>query len=117
RQWDRHARGWLDAGRTTAWGRVEAGGFVQHTCLRYASPYPDIGRPDALDDTGRTFAAGLDVKGHVSVLPGWHLTALASLGLGRASHPSLSADAEDRHAALALSAVRTAGRFRLYPAL
>ena len=117
RQWDRHARAWLDASRTTAWGRVEAGGFFQYTRLRYASPYPAGDRPDALDDTGRTLAAGVDAKAHVEAVPGWRLTALASLGLGRAAHPSLAADATDRHAALAVSAAPTGGRLRLYPAL
>src|SRR5690606_10492085 len=85
--------------------------------LRYAIPFPAGDRPDALDDTGRTLAAGLDAKAHLGAVPGWHLTALASLGLGRAAHPSLAGDAVDRHAALALSAAQIAGRLRLYPAL
>lgn len=117
RQWDRLARGWLDAARTTGWGRVEAGGFVQATRLRYASPYPSGDRPDALDETGRTLVAGLDAQAHVSALPGWAITGAASAAFGRADHPSLAAEATDRSAALALSAAPTAGRLRLYPAL
>jgi outer membrane cobalamin receptor len=117
RQWDRLARGWLDAGRATAWGRVEAGFSLQRTRLRYASPYPAGDRPDALDETGRTTSAGVDVRAEVSAVRGWHLTALASADLGHAEHPSLARDATDRHAALALSAAPLAGRLRLYPAL
>ncbi|MDX1419221.1 MAG: TonB-dependent receptor [Rubricoccaceae bacterium] len=117
RQWDRHARGWLDATYTARWGRLEAGGYAQHTRLRYASPFPAGDRPDALDETGRTLSAGMDARAHVQAVPGWTLTGLASVGLGRAEHPSLDADALDRHAALAVSAAPTSGRLRLYPAL
>jgi outer membrane receptor protein involved in Fe transport len=109
--------GWPAAAPTTGWGRVEAGAFVQATRLRYAAPFPAGGRPDALDETGRTTSAGLDARAHVTAVPGWHISAVASAGLGQATHPSLAADAVDRHAALALSAASTAGRLRVYPAL
>jgi len=41
----------------------------------------------------------------------------ATLGAGTAEHPSLSADASDTYAALAVAAARTTGRLRIYPAV
>ncbi|MDX1531489.1 MAG: TonB-dependent receptor, partial [Rhodothermales bacterium] len=116
RQWDRLGRAWADASRRTAWGRVEASGYVQAGRLRYASPYPST-RPDALDETGSTTTTGGDLRLHYTRPQGWHGTVSLTAGEGRATHPSLADDATDRHAALAVTAVQTAGRIRLFPAV
>ncbi|HYE94744.1 MAG TPA: TonB-dependent receptor [Rubricoccaceae bacterium] len=116
RQWDRLARTWLDARHTARWGGVEVRAAVHRGRLRYASPYPPT-RPDALDETSHTTTATLDLQTTLTTLPGWHLTGAAWVGLAHAEHPSLSEEAADRHAALALSAARTTGRLRLFPAL
>ena len=61
RQWDRTTRFWLDGSQNTSWGRIEAGGYVQRSRLRYASPFPST-RSDALDETSRTTTASFDVS-------------------------------------------------------
>ncbi|NNF57730.1 MAG: TonB-dependent receptor [Rhodothermaceae bacterium] len=117
RQWDRQVRLWLDGYQKTGWGRIGAGGFVQRARLRYASPFPAGDRPDALDETGRTATAGLDLRTHVTALDGWHLTGSLSAGLGTADHPSFPDHATDRYSALALAGAQTGGRLRLFPAV
>lgn len=116
RQWDRIARFWLDGAQNTSWGRIEAGGYLQRSRLRYASPFPS-NRPDAIDDTGRTTIASFDLRAHLTRISGWHLTGDAMIGAGKAEHPSLASNASAANAALALTAARTQGRMRIYPAL
>ncbi|MCH7637974.1 MAG: TonB-dependent receptor [Bacteroidetes bacterium] len=116
RQWDRTMRFWLDGTQQTRWGCIEVGGYVQRSSLRYASPFPST-RPDALDETGRTTTASFDVRAHLTRFAGWHLTGDITVGAGTAEHPSLSADASDTYAALAVTAAQTTGRLRIYPAL
>ncbi len=116
RQWDTTSRLWLDGSQNTSWGRVEAGGFVQRSSLRYASPFPST-RPDAIDDTGRTTTASFDLTAHQTSISGWHLTGSATVATGKAEHPSLSSDASDSFGALALAAAQTEGRLRIFPAV
>jgi len=116
RQWDQTTRFWLDGTQNTPWGRIEAGGYVQRSSLRYASPFPSI-RSDALDETGRTTTSSIDVRAHLTRFSGWHLTGDITVGAGTAEHPSLSGDASDAYAALAIAAARTTGRLRFYPAV
>lgn len=116
RQWDRRVRLAGHAATALAGARVEAAGHVQRASLRYASPYPATDRPDAIDDTGRTTTAALDLRATGAVGPGsW--TAEVAAALGRAEHPSLADTAEDRGLGVGLSARQPAGRLTLFPAL
>ncbi len=117
RQWDRLARLGATARHRTGWGRVEAAGSLQRTRLRYANPYPAGGRPDALDETGRTTTAHLDLRASTHALAGWAWTGALVGGLGRAQHPSLAADAEDRFVGVALSGIGRVGAVSVFPSL
>ena len=115
RQWDRRARLGVRASHTLGDVRVEALGAVGRARLRYASPFPASGRPDALDDTGETATATAELRAQAG-LAGWELGAALSGGDARAEHPSLADGARDRTAGLAVSAA-SPGRVRLFPAL
>ena len=117
RQWDRQVRLGAKAHRVTGAWRVEGAASVQRARLRYAAPFPTpIDRPDAIDDTGRTTAAHLDLRASTK-RAGWAWTGAVSTGLGRGEHPSLAAAAEDRFIGAAVSARGTVGAATLFPAL
>ncbi len=116
RQWDTTTRLWLDGSKNTSWGRIESGGYVQRSSLRYASPFPST-RQDAIDDTGRTTTSSINLRAHLTQFSGWHITGGATVGKGRAEHPSLASDASDSYGAVSFSAAQTSGRLRFYPAL
>ncbi len=115
RQWDRRLRLGATAAHEAGGWRLEADGHVQRTRLRYAAPFPSD-RPDAIDDTGRTATAALDLRAHRD-LAGGTWTAALSGNTGRAEHPSLADAATDRSAALALAGRQPLGAVTLFPAL
>ncbi|MDT7855736.1 TonB-dependent receptor [Rubrivirga sp. S365] len=115
RQWDRRVRLAAAAHRQTPWARVEAAASLQRTRLRYAAPFPaPPDRPDAIDDTGRTTAAFLDLRATTERWGGAWALAL-SAGAGRGEHPSLQDDALDRFAGAALSGRVAWGRWAFFP--
>ncbi len=115
RQWDRRVRVGATAARDLAGTRVQADGHVQRTSLRYAAPFP-ADRADAIDDTGRTTTAALDLRARREIAGGaW--TASLSGGAGRALHPNLPDAATDRFAGLAVAGTQPLGRVTLFPAV
>ena len=115
RQWDRRARLSADAAHQTGPLRLSASAHVQRASVRYASPFP-AARPDAIDDTGRTATAGLDLRADAERWGGvWSLGLTASTGA--AEHPGLAEAARDRALGLALSARQPVGAVTLFPAL
>ncbi|WP_412061645.1 TonB-dependent receptor plug domain-containing protein [Rubrivirga sp. IMCC45206] len=116
RQWDRRVRLAGSAATRLAGTRVEAAGHVQRASLRYASPSPPTDRPDAIDDTGRTTTAALDLRATRAVgAASW--TAELAGALGRADHPSLADTAEDRVLGAGVAGRQPIGRLTLFPAL
>ncbi|MEM1116559.1 MAG: TonB-dependent receptor [Bacteroidota bacterium] len=117
RQWDRRLRLGATAHRAAGAWRVEAVGAVQRASLRYANPFPaPADRPDAIDDTGRTTTAHLDLRA-ATERAGWTWTAALAAGLGRGDHPSLAEAAEDRFAGAAVSGQGRLGGVTLFPSL
>ncbi|WP_412069527.1 TonB-dependent receptor plug domain-containing protein [Rubrivirga sp. IMCC43871] len=116
RQWDRRVRIAGRAATALAGARVQAAGHVQRASLRYASPFPPTDRPDAIDDTGRTTTAALNVSA-TRALGDASWTAELAGSLGRADHPSLADIAEDRVLGAGLAGRQPVGRLVLFPAL
>ena len=115
RQWDRRLRLGATAAHDASGWRLEADGHLQRTRLRYAAPFPSD-RADAIDDTGRTATAALDLRASRD-LAGGSWTAALSGNAGRAEHPSLADAATDRSAALAVAGRQPLGAVTMFPAL
>lgn len=116
RQWDRRLRLAAFAQQPTRWGRLEATASLQRASLRYANPYPALDRPDAIDDTGETVSALVDLRA-TRAMRSWTWTGALAAGTGRGEHPSLADAARDRFVGLALTAVGAVGTARLFPSL
>ena len=115
RQWDRRARLSADGTQQVGAVRLSASGHAQRASVRYASPFPSA-RPDAVDETGRTTTAGLDLRADASRWGGlWSLGLNAATGV--AEHPSLAETARDRALGLALAATQPVGAVTLFPAI
>ncbi len=116
RQWDDTAR--LAASVRSVIGRfaLDATVGADASRLRWAAPFPDLGRPDAIDETGRTRALHADLRATTSTAGGSWTLGLAG-GRATARHPSLAADAADTFVAAAASGIYVNGCFRLYPAI
>lgn len=115
RQWDRSRRVWASAERRAGAAVWHADAFVQDALLAWA------GGPTVAPDSGvtRTMSASIRVERPLTG-PGrvaWQTTTGMQIGAGRARHPSLTAGAAERSAALFASAVVAYGRLRLYPAV
>ena len=117
RQWDRRVRLGMTAARRARWGRVEGAATVQKSRLRYATPYPAGGRPDALDETGTTTTAHFDLRTTLHAPARWSWTGALMAGVGRAEHPSVGEGAEERFVGAALSGIGQVGRVALFPTL
>lgn len=110
-QWDKHIRLWGHHRQPFGWGMLRVGGLVQTAALRYRNSGID------LDDTGRTLLLTTDVQADVLATPNWMVSGGVSGGFVRATHPSLSEQADEQHAAVLLLGTGSYGTLLLYPAL
>jgi len=111
RQWDRSLRVWADGERKSGRVTYRVGGLVQDASLRYVS------RQFEIDETGRTLVASLDLEARADIDRHWLLGGGLSGGLGRARHPGLVDDADDRNLGAYVHGTGSYGPLAVYPAL
>ena len=111
RQWDEYLRIWSHGSQRFSWGTLRMSGLAQVGALRYQNGRIKI------DDTGRTFISTATIETTLTPKHRWQVGGGLEGGYGKATHPSLSKDAQERHAAAFAQATATYGPLTLYPAL
>ncbi len=70
-----------------------------------------------IDDTGRTFIGTATIEATLAPRLSWQVGGGLEGGYGKATHPSLAKDAQEKHAAAFAQATATYGPLALYSAL
>jgi len=110
-QWDKHLRLWAQGTLPFTWGTLRVSGLAQWGALRYQN------ERIKLDNTGRTLISTITADASFAPHHRWQTSTGLEGGYGRAGHPSLSDDAQEKHGAIFIQGTGDYGALWLYPSL